>query len=65
MAQMQFDYDIQWSHTMEELESYFYAGSREPGAMRSLVSTSSLSAKEIQDFFDEFVVELEKEDIPF
>ena len=59
------DYDIQWSHTMEELESYFYAGSREPGAMRSLVSTSSLSAQEIQEFFDQFVTDLEREGIPF
>lgn len=59
------DYDIQWSHTMEELEEYFYAGSRKPGAMKALVSTSSLSAKEIQDFFDKFVTDLEKEGIPY
>lgn len=59
------DYDIQWSHSAEELEEYFFAGSRKPGAMKALVSTSSLSAQEIQDFFDQFVVELDQAGIPF
>ncbi len=59
------DYDIQWSHTTDELEQYFYAGSRKPGAMRALVSTSAVSAQEIQDSFDDFLRDLEKEKIPF
>ncbi len=59
------DYDINWSHSPEELENYFFSGSRKPGAMRALVSTSSLSAQEIQDSFDQFLRELEEKGISY
>ena len=59
------DYDIHWELDPDELEKYFFAGSRKPGEMKALVSTSSLSAQEIQDSFDQFLCDLEREGIPY
>ena len=59
------NYDISWDIMPEELERMFFAGSREPGKIRAMVSTSHLTKEEMQDFYDKFIEELNTLGIPY
>ena len=57
------EYDISWDMDAALLEEEFYAGSRTK--LKAMISTSSLSPKDIEDFYHEFVDDLERMNIPY
>jgi anaerobic magnesium-protoporphyrin IX monomethyl ester cyclase len=57
------EYDIHWEMDAALLEQEFYAGSRTK--LKSMVSTSALTADQITDFYHSFVADVEKLGIPY
>lgn len=58
---LQHTFDLNWSEDFPE--EFWYKGPRD--SSQSLVSTSNLSAEEIQEFRDKLIAEIEAEGIPY
>ncbi|MDP4001789.1 MAG: radical SAM protein [bacterium] len=59
------DYDINWDADESEMEKLFYAGSRKRGGLTAITYTSSFCLQQIQDFYHDWIEEIEREGIPY
>ncbi len=57
------DYDIHWDMDASALEEFFYAGSRTD--LKALTYTSSLTRQQIQDFWHDFIADVQASGIPY